>query len=108
MMTDDQLKARFPGLVILHWDSREHDFYPGHIGWGVEWHGLRNAWLFKPECEDEIRARAIEWLERISHEQHDARPAWPAGYQAQAASQGNAPRSQAASAADAPADGADH
>lgn len=65
-MTDDDLKARFPGVTILHKDA---DRWPGdRIGWGVELDGKRNAWLFEdtPENHAEARVKAALWLQSIA------------------------------------------
>jgi hypothetical protein len=62
-MTDEEIKARFPGVKFLHCEVFSQ------IGWGVEWKGQRNAWLFDdtPENNAAVRDKAAAWLATLAN-----------------------------------------
>jgi len=56
----DDIKAKFPGVMLMQADDH------GFNGFGVEYHGVRNAWRFDdtPENWQRAKDKALEWLAR--------------------------------------------
>jgi len=62
----DEIKAQFPAVKLLHYPNAT----PGHDGFGVEWHGQRNAWMVDGSNQQwkKVRDLALQWLSRTNPE----------------------------------------